>query len=988
MSKMSLALILISVVFCTQSYGQLVTKAYYNMGRSGAVTFAAAPETLKDLSGNGNDLKSSGTPLFFADAPADKKLNGEGSVLFKGNASYAIKKEMGEISGKFILETWVKAATLDNNDDHLGTNFGVIAFGDLSKGYVIAQQGSNWVVVVDGKESYVMAPVAPEVWVHLALVNENGNGNLYVNGERKGKFRLSKQVADNFSLANAGNNANFNGLIYAARLSTYASKFDAKKYLLLDVEELHKKQKQITDKQRSLITSLADIPQVTMVDELNASVVKEDWLVTPVNQQVKLLLQKNKDGETAKLMLTNGLASRTFYIAGNIGCISFKNLSDDAEYIRAIKPEARVMLDSVWYNIGGLVGQPEKAYFLEQWCASLVAEPDAFYFSGMEIRDPEPRYPWQVKYNAVNTGWPPKGLHIIMHYQPPAGMSGVTIDVHYEMYEGMPVIRKWLTVKNNMGREIVVNKMECEVLAVSQDQKSRLHVESDYAFAAVNNTPEASGSTLYPSDDKNNTARFGYGTTHWVVDPDYNTWATHNPAEDLFLKNPHFNLLLSTLHFGPSAHVAKDSLFHSFSTFELLHDNDDQERQTLANRKLYRKLAPQVSESLLTGGITSQDPVKLKQFIDQMSELGFERLDVMAWPGISHDNLAPAYLSLWKEVAEYAKTKGIITGGYELQVASRGRGAAYDCIDPATGKPGSFFGQSVCIASKWQDIYYPKMWKFFDTTGLMSLNVDGPYHGDACAAVDHPHHHNYYDSQWEQWKFQTRVIHELQRRNMYTPMPDWYFLNGQAATGMGYREASANLTPQQQLLLGRQYIYDGTWHKAPTMGWMTLQLVGFYSNDPRIGLEPLSENMDRYEVGLFQHLASGCQFTVRGNRLYDTPETKAMVKKWTGWFKKYRSILTSDIIHIGRPTGRNLDAMFHVNPELDTRGMAIIFNPTDQPIKKNFRLPLYYTGLKTVAKIREQEGAPKVYTLNHNYEAEVPVEVPAGGFTWLVVEKG
>ncbi|HRQ19449.1 MAG TPA: hypothetical protein PL085_20395, partial [Agriterribacter sp.] len=717
MRKIFLGFILITVVFYAQSYGQLVTNAYYNMGRSGTVTFAAAPEILKDMSGNGNDLKSSGAPLFFADAPADKKLNGEGAVLFKGNAAYAIKKKIGEASGKFILETWVKAITLNNNDGHQGTNFGVAAFGNLSKGYVIAQQGSNWVAVVDGKASYVMAPVTPEVWIHLALVNENGNGNLYVNGKRKGKFRLSKQIADNFSLANAGNNANFNGLIYAARLSTYASKFDAKKYLLLNVEELHKEQKQATEKQKSLIASLAALPQVTMVNALHAEVVKEDWLVTPVKQQVKLLLQKAGNGETAKLMLTNGLVSRTFYIGGNIACISYKNLSNEAEYIRAVKPEARVMLDSVWHNIGGLIGQPEKSYFLEQWCTALVAEPNAFYFSGMEIRDPEPRYPWQVKYNAVNTEWPPKGLYIIMHYQPPAAMSGVTIDVHYEMYEGMPVIRKWLTVKNNKGREIVVNKMECEVLAVSQDQESRLHVESDYAFAAVNNTPEASGSTLYPSDDKNNTARFGYGTTHWVVDPDYNTWATHNPAEDLFLKNPHFNLLLSTLHFGPSAHVANDSLFHSFSTFELLHDNDDQERQTLANRRLYRKLAPQVSESLLTGGITSQDPVKLKQFIDQMSELGFERLDVMAWPGISHDNLAPAYLSLWKEVADYAKTKGIITGGYELQVASRGRGAAYDCIAPATGKPGSFFGQSVCIASKWQDIYYPKMWKFFDTTG-------------------------------------------------------------------------------------------------------------------------------------------------------------------------------------------------------------------------------------------------------------------------------
>lgn len=229
-------------------------------------------------------------------------------------------------------------------------------------------------------------------------------------------------------------------------------------------------------------------------------------------------------------------------------------------------------------------------------------------------------------------------------------------------------------------------------------------------------------------------------------------------------------------------------------------------------------------------------------------------------------------------------------------------------------------------------------------------------------------------------------MHELQRRNMYVPMPDAYFLNGSTATGMGYREAHANLTPQQQLLLGRQYIYDGTWYKPPTMGWMTLQLVGFYTNDPRVGLEPLSDNLHRYEIGLFQQLASGSQFTVRGNRLYDTPETKEMIVKWVTWFKKYRDILTSDIIHISRPNGRDLDAMFHVNPELKTKGMLIVFNPTERDIKKNIKVPLYYTGLNNSAMLREQEGVAKKYILNQDHEIELMIDIKAGGFTWLVVE--
>ena len=204
---------------------------------------------------------------------------------------------------------------------------------------------------------------------------------------------------------------------------------------------------------------------------------------------------------------------------------------------------------------------------------------------------------------------------------------------------------------------------------------------------------------------------------------------------------------------------------------------------------------------------------------------------------------------------------------------------------------------------------------------------------------------------------------------------------------MGYREASANLTPQQQLLLGRQYIYDGTWHKLPTMGWMTLQLVGFYTNDPRVGLEPLSENLDRYEAQLFQYLASGCHLTIRGNRLYDTPETKAMVERQLDWFRRYRDILTSEIIHVSRPTGRDLDCLMHVNPFIDHRGMVVVFNPTDRKIEKTLRLPLYYTGLEKKVKVTGSDGSSATRKLDGEQELLLPVSIEAGGSAWYLLEE-
>ncbi len=56
-----------------------------------------------------------------------------------------------------------------------------------------------------------------------------------------------------------------------------------------------------------------------------------------------------------------------------------------------------------------------------------------------------------------------------------------------------------------------------------------------------------------------------------------------------------------------------------------------------------------------------------------------------------------------------------------------------------------------------------------------------------------------------------------------------------------------------------------------------------------------------YNRALAQYLGAGVAACYRGYRLYDNNNTKAMVKKWVDFYKKYRDILTSDIIHVRRP---------------------------------------------------------------------------------------
>lgn len=989
MKKIALTTILIGA--CLFAEAKVKPVIHYNFGKAGNVTYAVAPEKLLPVTGKG-ELTATGRPVFYADAPGDKKMKGEGGILFNGQADgYKQQVSFGTSTENQVLEVWAKPRQSGQRGDGNQQTQVIVSNGNGKEGYVIAQRGDRWIAVSGGSGVVEIGAVAKDVWTHLALVIDGEKGSVWMNGKKVGTFNPTKAMSPNFSIAVSDEEKEaFHGEIYEVRYSTFSTgKFDPESDFLLDYKKIKQLSKQRLLERQALVRQLE---QAGLGKELVAALPDarqdKDWLVEPVEEQPHLYVQKSDDGQTALFQLNNGLVSRTFYVSENLACVGYKNHSNEAEYLRAVKPEARVCIDSVWYEVGGLKGQPELSYLLENWYASMEASEQAFTLEKVETGLPLKRYPWTPKFNAVPTDWPAKGLRMEMTFVPTENMpevKDVKVKVNYEIYQGLPLIAKWIEVINDGPKSVVLNEMECEVLAVNQDQIERIHVESDFSFALVNADLQGSALMHYAGTPK--PYHVGSSTTQWRVDKDYNTWASHNQAEDKFLGFPHHNLLVSTLPMGPYTKVDKTNPFKSYLTFELLQDSDDRERKSLGHRRFYKKLAPQVTESLISGGITSHDETKLKGFIDQMAELGLEQLDIMAWPGISHDNLDSAYVQHWRKIAAYAAERGIVTGGYELQVASRGRGKEVDCIHPETGKPGSLFGQSVCIASDWKDTYYSKMWEFFDKTGLMTYNMDGPYHGDPCASTVHPHHTRLEDSQWQQWQSQVAVIHELQRRGMYIPIPDWYFLNGQCATGMGYREASANLTPQQQLLLGRQYIYDGTWHKLPPMGWMTLQLVGFYTNDPRVGLEPLCENLDRYEQQLIQFLGSGCKLTIRGNRLYDTPETKQMVSKWINWFKKYRDILTSDIIHVSRPTGRDLDCMMHVNPFIKHRAMVIVFNPTDRQITKEVKLPLYYTGLKGKATILTSDGNKQSYALDQSGNMRLPVSIKAMGTAWFLIEE-
>jgi hypothetical protein len=972
------ALALIVMLTPSLASAKVTPFAQYNLAGQIGIRDMAAPSVLKNRVAGAPDLTGHGTPKIMSDGPASRRKVYDSSIKFESpDQVYSVNKNL--LNGdNFVVEAWAYALKADDGGFHT-----VVASGTGDSGFLLSQYNNHWDVLVSGVRDVVLAPIQPNTWTHLAIVKDNGVVSAWINGKKICTLPNLNKGPENFAIgATSPGKESFNGWIAEVRCSSFLpGQFDPITDFLIDQQQQRADYAAATAGQIKLIDSLIHTPGTQVVTQFDEHATQADWLINPPATHASVQVLADDKKQSAQIMISNGIISRTFLVSDNLACISMRRSDKDLEFIRAVKPEVRFRLNGGdWTEVGGLTGAPEQSYIIPEWLKILETKPNAFRFTGMTVEEPVKPYEWKPKCNALPMPWPAKGQRVTFHFVPPPDSSGplanVLVDVHYEIYDGLPVMMKTFTVTNKSTDKVVVTEINGEFLAVLQDGVPLMHVESDYSFALANATLQSSSGA---EDSKPDLQRYyaGGGSTLWEQDPEYRSQATLNQAEDVFLHNPGRCLLISRPPTGPSYTLPPNEAFQAMRTFEILNDTNEKERSFLAQRRFYNTLAPQTTENQLGLNTGSHDVNQLKRSIDQMVDVGFERLQIDP-PGIGYDDVSPGNISWLKEICDYGKSKGIRLGAYELLMASRDRGPTNDVIDPVSGKPGSVFGQSGCGCSEWGEAYRTKMFQLIEATGLGSFDPDGPYHGDPCASHDHPGHKGLEDSQWMQWKWMCDIFHECERRGLYCTAPDWYFLNGLACTGMGYRESSDGLPIELQNLVHRQYIYDATYHKTAGMGWMNLH-IGTLHGGPE-------KDLHKYETGLFQMLSYGCEPWVDGDILYDGPKSEAMVRQMVAWYKKYYEVIRGDLIHLRRPDGRGLDYVMHVRPGNKEKGMLLIFNPTSKPIEQTLNVPLYYTGLTDMASIREQEGTPKTYKLDREFKVSLPVSIPAEGYTWMVIE--
>ncbi|MFT4033359.1 MAG: alpha-galactosidase [Siphonobacter sp.] len=659
---------------------------------------------------------------------------------------------------------------------------------------------------------------------------------------------------------------------------------------------------------------------------------KTDWLLNPSGYKAQVFTS----GDHKDVILSNGLVMRRIRVSPNASTVEYKNITTGEQMVRSVRPEARLKLNGKTIQIGGLYGQKQHAYLLNEWTDSLQRHPDDFQFKSLIVEDLKPYLKWKPALWALNPHQS-TGKTLTLTFIS-SSFPNVYVEIHYDLYDGIPLLCKHLSIRN-LGKKIIsVDGVVNEILAVPEEESAvvgtpdqmkkpaRLYIESNYTF---NNSMKA---TL--SDQ----------TTHWKTDSLYTSQVNYNYQTPCLLE--------VYPPIGPGILLGSGETYESIRTNELLLDSYDRERNGLAQRRMYRLVAPWTTQNPIFMHLVSTEPLTVQNIIDQCVETGYEMVILSFGSGLDMEDTTETNINKYKALVDYAHQKGIMLGGYSL-FSSRRINDTEDVIDPQSGLPDkhAMFGAAACLGSNWGLAYLKKLRTFISKTGFDILEHDGPYPGDVCASTSHPGHHNLADSQWQQLELQKGFYRWLNEKGVYVNAPDWYFLDGSNKIGLGYREVNFSLPRAEQMVLNRQNIYDGTWEKNPSMSWGFVPLSKYQGGGPEAVIEPLKDHLKDYQQLMIQYYGAGIQACYRGPRLYDSEETKQIVKETIDWYKKNRKILNSDLIHLRRPDGRDWDGIMHVNPSLSTKAIAIIYNPLKTKISRSIRLPLYYTGLTTNANV-------------------------------------
>ncbi|MGN1328583.1 MAG: hypothetical protein ACI4V4_02675, partial [Eubacterium sp.] len=392
----------------------------------------------------------------------------------------------------------------------------------------------------------------------------------------------------------------------------------------------------------------------------------KNWVVYEENTPAQIT------EKSEKLILENGLVRREIELRG-CKTSSFFNLQKEIELIDAPRGDFELWID-------------RKAYGA-----------DAFDFSEYRLVPCEERVPFKKSSTMTYDGtYPPPGKAVELCY---IGRElPLTVTVRYEIYDGMPVVMKRITVKNTADDTLTVDNIATDVMQITQNRDT-LFVDSDY-----NSTTQFLGLEL--SKYAKNYARF------------------------------HYDILEVAPLYRMNVKLARNEELSSICAFELLFASDYYEHRLIEVKEMYRRIAPWCTDNVLFFHLISNSSSAIRKAVDQCNEIGLEMIIQSFGSGVNMESSNEHYLNRIKKAYDYGHKKGLRMGAYTLAYVKNYRPVRGD---EALNHDGSHICR--CLACDWAEQYMKDVVRFIDKTGADAVEIDGPY-GMLMCSGGKTHHHD------------------------------------------------------------------------------------------------------------------------------------------------------------------------------------------------------------------------------------------------------
>ena len=179
---------------------------------------------------------------------------------------------------------------------------------------------------------------------------------------------------------------------------------------------------------------------------------------------------------------------------------------------------------------------------------------------------------------------------------PDPRLAGVDVAVHYEMYDGLPVYKKWVTVSvATEGRSLLVDNVVLDLMRAPNFSPEQVTV-----FMIEPENPTPTSQQVVPDlsmQSPSRTQQFWFFDEAWDACCDQQLHVGFTYYTSLRLGYGYDVIFGNTT--GPSTFVTAATPFTSIAARLLFHDSTDWERQGLATRRMQTYLAPQLRESPL-----------------------------------------------------------------------------------------------------------------------------------------------------------------------------------------------------------------------------------------------------------------------------------------------------------------------------------------------------------------------------------------------------